>query len=67
MEELKEKYKGYTIKLFPREEICSEYGAHILDEFKHEILTSNRAGKTVAKAKEHAQRLIDFEVEYTKK
>ena len=67
MEKLESSYKGFTIKLFPREEICSEYGAHILDAAKQVVLTSNRAGKTVARAVEHAQRLIDFEIEYTKK
>lgn len=66
MEKLEGSYKGFIIKLFPREEICSEYGAHVLDDSNHMVLTSNRAGKTVARAMEHAQRLIDFEIEYAK-
>lgn len=65
MESFIKTYKNFTIKLFPHEEMCSEYAADIIDTAGLVVLHTNRAGKTVEKAFEHGQRLIDFELEYS--
>jgi hypothetical protein len=65
MENFIRSYKNFTIKLVPHEEICSAYAADIIDTAGLVLLHTNRAGKTVEKAFEHGQRLIDFELEYS--
>lgn len=65
-ENKKLEYKGYTIVLTPRKELCSNYALVVMDEQGREIKHSIRAGETEASAFEYGKRMVDFEVGYKK-
>lgn len=59
-------YKGYTIKLNPHQELCSNFALVVINPEGKEIKHSCRAGETQDKAFEFGKRLVDFEVGYSR-
>lgn len=59
-------YKGYTIKIVPRKEYCSNFALIILnargEEFKHIAL----AGETESDALARGREVVDFEIAYAR-
>ncbi len=56
------KYKDYTIRIQPHQELCSEYAYVIVDPQGQEIKHVTNGGDTQDRAVANAKEMIDFEL-----
>jgi len=59
-------YKGYTIRIVPRKEYCSNFALAILNKRNEEIKHIAVAGETEEDALARGREVIDFESAYAR-
>jgi hypothetical protein len=59
-------YKGYTIRIVPRKEYCSNFALVILNDRNEEIKHIAAAGETEEDALARGREVIDFESAYAR-
>lgn len=62
MQKLERDYKGWTIRLTPDGELCSEFAMVLLNPEGEEVKHVKAAGATEARAFERGQEMVDMEL-----